>query len=141
MTTDSKFILGLVLAGALIIGGFFAFNKPMTANADVTTADYSTTTNGTTWTTNVPKLIKTGPGTFSKVLITKSSNSEIYVYDATTTNVNLRTGNKATSTILLAQFGQGATSGTYNFNSQFGSGLTIEVISSVGIASSTITWQ
>ena len=141
MKLDIKYIAGFMVAVVLLGATYYSLSNPGKAVADVDEASYSTTTNATTWTTNVPKLVKNGPGSLDKVIITKASNAQINLYDATTTNVNLRTNNPATSTILLATFGDGVTSGSYDFNSRFTTGLIVEVVSSVGIASSTITWK
>ncbi len=46
--------------------------------------------------------IKTGAGSFGSVIIEGAAAGLMNFYDATTTNVAKRTGNKATSTILLA---------------------------------------
>lgn len=141
MKLNTKYIAGFMIAVALLGATYYSLSNPGKAVADVNDADYGTTTNATTWTTNVPKLVKNGPGTLSRVIVFKSSNAEVNLYNATTTNINLRTGGVATSTILLGSIGAGATSGTYNFNEQFGTGLIVEVVSSVGIASTTITWK
>lgn len=63
----------------------------------------------------------------------------IQFFDATTSNVQLRTGNKATSTILLMEIPAGSASSTYPCNCNFNTGLLLSTSGSV--PTSTITWE
>ena len=60
-------------------------------------------------------------------------------YDATTTDVNLRTGNLATSTIFLGSFPNNIATGTYLMDINFARGLTMVWTAGGTVASTTIT--
>lgn len=75
------------------------------------------------------RIIKTGPGALGQVTITGANTGVVNFYNATTTNVNLRTGQKATSTILIASLPASLAAGTYVFDAQFTDGLFIDVVS------------
>lgn len=87
------------------------------------------------------QLVKTGSGALGSVVILASAPSTLYFYDATTTNVLLRTDQKATSTIWLASFPASAAVGTYTFDSIFVDGLLIEGSSATNVPTTTITWR
>lgn len=83
--------------------------------------------------------LKTGFGQLGSVVVTKTDTGTVTLYNATTSNINLRTGKLATSTITLATFPTGATVGTYQFDLQFTDGLL--VVTTGNPASSTILWK
>ena len=85
-------------------------------------------------------LIKTGYGALGSVIITGANTGVFSIYDATTTDVNLRTGQKATSTILLASFPASVAAGTYTFDVTYTYGLYIDYNAGVA-ATSTITYR
>lgn len=98
---------------------------------------YSTTTPVNS--TNILTL-RPGPGILGSVIITGSNGGNFYLYDATTSNVNFRTGNKASTTIIMANIPAGASSTTYTYDTVFNDGLLL-VPSGTSIATSTITWK
>lgn len=101
----------------------------------------TSTASGYVYGASVPGgLIRASSGTFGSVIITGANTAIFNIYDATTTNVNLRTGNKATSSILLASFPASAAVGDYVFDVTFNTGLYIDVISGV-MPTSTITYR
>lgn len=71
--------------------------------------------------------------------IAKGGALSINFYDATTTNVNLRTGNQSTTTITLAEVYGGTSSTTLMLDMEFSTGLTMCVTGTP--ASSTVTWK
>lgn len=81
------------------------------------------------------KVLKAAPGVLGSVVVTLTSNSPLNLYDATTTGAH---SNHATTTI--ASF-LTTTAGTYTFDVSFSRGLVVEVPSTVGAASTTITWK
>jgi hypothetical protein len=64
-------------------------------------------------------LIKNAQGTLGSVVVSGANTGIINLYNATTSNINLRTGQKATSTILLASFPASVAAGTYVYDAQF----------------------
>lgn len=78
-------------------------------------------------------------GIFGSVVITGAAAGVIELYDATTSNVNLRTGNTASSTILLASFPASAATGTYTFDQTYNNGLLIHVVGTM--PTTTVTWR
>lgn len=79
-------------------------------------------------------------GIFGSIVVTGGPKAgNIQIYDATTTDVNKRTGNVSSSTILLADLPSGTASTTYVFDSTYKTGLI--VVTSALPATSTITWK
>lgn len=85
-------------------------------------------------------LIKTGQGALAQIIITGANTGIFHFYNATTTDVNKRTGNKATSTILIASFPASTATGTYTFDAEFTDGLLLELTSG-NMATSTIMYR
>lgn len=73
-------------------------------------------------------VIKKGPGAFCGLTITGAAVGQVNFFDATTTDVTKRTGNKATSSILIATFPASAAAGTYQFDANVNDGVLYEVI-------------
>lgn len=84
-------------------------------------------------------LLVDGPGTFGGVILTGAAAGVMTFVDATTTNINLRTGNKATSTITIATFPASTAAGQYLFDVNFSTGLLVSV--SGTMPTSTITYR
>lgn len=98
---------------------------------------YSTTTpvNTTGLTT-----LKAGYGMLGSIIITGGPQTgNFYLYDATTSDVNKRTNNTATTTIILANIPAGSASTTYTYDTTFNYGLLF--VPSGTLATSTITWK
>ena len=71
---------------------------------------------------SVGQLLEKGAGVLGRVTITNSPENAFTLYNATTTNVNLRV--LATSSLaVLASFPASATVGTYDFDAAFSQGL------------------
>ena len=86
------------------------------------------------------QVIKTAPGTFGSVIVTATGTGSIVFYDTTTTNVNLRTGQVATSSLtVVAQLDANQPAGTYTYDSLFFNGLVGVISGSTG--TSTITYR
>ena len=86
------------------------------------------------------RVIKTGTGSIGSYVITGANTGVINFYDATTTNVNLRTGQPATSTILIANFPASVAAGTYTLDVEYKTALYIDLISG-NMATGTITYH
>ena len=76
-------------------------------------------------------------GTLGSVHITGYGAGELFIYDATTTNNNLRVS-AATSSLLLAHYPYSGTT-TNAFNSSFTRGLLVDY--TTGVGTSTITYR
>lgn len=143
---DYKALLaaGLIVLASTIVS-FLLWQRPEPTSGSVTVAsEYVATTTaansvyGATITGS--KLIRTGSGTLGSVVITGANTGVVNIYNATTSNVNQRTGKKATSTILIATLPASLAAGTYVFDTQFSDGLYVEVVSG-SIPTSTITYR
>ena len=156
MTTIQKHIISFLIAGALTIGlmvGLLLFRefKPVYGSvSNMTDGYYSTTTpyagqiNGTGGVVLLKGSTTVGvgnfPGLLGSVVVTGGPKAgTIALYDATTSNVNLRTGGTSSSTILIAEFPAGVASSTYVFDVNFNTGLLLVTTGSV--STSTITWK
>lgn len=78
-------------------------------------------------------------GALSSVVITGANTGIVNFYNATTSDVNLRTGQKATSTILIASLPASLAAGDYTFDVAFTDGLYIDVTGT--IPTTTITYR
>lgn len=139
-------IIALVVV-LLLAGQFYLLSQ---IQAEVTTEEeinvgsveqghafYSTTTDDA-WL--FAKTLKAGPGSLAQVTITKAGAGGFTLYNATTTNVNKRTGNLATSTLVLGVIPASPTVGTYIFDSTFTDGLLLDPTASTH-GTSTIMWR
>lgn len=86
------------------------------------------------------QIIKSRAGTLASVIITGANTGVVNFYDATTTDISKRTGNTATSSILLASFPTNATVGTYTLDIGFNTSLLMELYSG-NMPTTTITWR
>lgn len=101
--------------------------------------DYQATSTNNITGSPAEAVLQNVPGTLGTVNITGSNSGVMNLFDATTSNVNLRTGQPASSTILLASFPTGAATGTYSFDRSFYNGLYLSVTSNA--PTSTITFR
>ena len=86
------------------------------------------------------KLVKTGYGQLGSVVVTGANTGIVNFYNATTSNVLARTGNPATSTILLASLPASAAAATYTFDVSFTTGLLVELEAGT-MPTTTITYR
>jgi len=139
MTLKTFLPLVPALAVAVILAAFFALSlSTQVAKGSVPdTNEYNATT---TYALSVAeRTLKTGRGSLAQVTITGDNTGLMTFYNATTSNVNLRTGQKATSTIIIADFPASTPEGTYTFDALYTDGLL--VVTSGAPATSTITWR
>lgn len=73
-------------------------------------------------------LLKSGGGAFARITVGGTNGAVIRFWDATTTNVNLRTGNVASTSLLIAELGTNAT-GTLDYDADLKYGLIYELVS------------
>jgi len=131
-------LYGAVVVAILAFMYLLGSQTPKTYGSTIMGNDYNATT---TFAASVPviNLIKTGQGSLNAVVITGKNTGLAMFYNATTSNVLARTGNKATSTIMIADFPTNAPEGTYTFDAQFTDGLLF--VGSGNIATSTILYR
>ncbi len=113
-------------------------NEPVLGSVNQANEYQSTTTN---YIASTSALLKTGPGSLGSVIIQGATTAgSIDLYNATTTNANLRAAKySATSSIVIGSFMNTATLGTYTFDSIFFNGLLISIKGTLG--TTTITWR
>lgn len=129
----------IVLAGVSLIGkrevstlgSVNQSNEYHSTSTSVTTGSSSFSTTAGDY-----KVLQTGPGTLGSVVITYGSNAPLRILDATSTKTNTEW-----ATTTLADFKTTGTPGTYTFDVIFQKGLLVETVSTVGLASSTITYR
>lgn len=85
-------------------------------------------------------VLQEGYGTLGSVIVTGANTTAFEIYNATTTDKNKRTGQKATSSIFMAAIPASLAVGTYTFDTVFTDGLLIDV-TTAGTGSTTITWK
>lgn len=103
------------------------------ATSTATNAVYGATVTGSS-------VIRTGTGSLGSFVITGANTGIINFYDATTTDINKRTGNKATSTILIANFPASVAAGVYTFDAVYSTALYIDLIAG-NMATGTVTYR
>ena len=132
-------IFMLIITG--IIGYLYKKSQSMEINqggVSVSNVYHGTTTpEGLVWT---DQIIKEGSGSLGSVVISLAGNLSFDLLNATTTNINARTGNKATSTILLTSIPASLIAGTYVYDIAYFDGLYLDVKSG-SLGTSTITYR
>lgn len=131
---NNKF-LGLVL-GAMFLT-LAALILVVTKDAKIATGStfvgndyYATSTRGFTGTplTNLT-VLRIGNGSLARVTITGANTGIIRLWNATTTNVNLRTNNVASSSLQMIEIPASAAANTYDFDAVFSTGILYELVS------------
>jgi hypothetical protein len=139
-------LLGIIAIGVIALVGVNLKGEEINLNTGSVgiTGEYHATTTavsatyGTTITGDGQ--IKIGQGTLGSVVITGADTGILNFYNATTSNVDLRTKNTASSTILMASIPASTAAGTYTFDVVFSDGLLLDVVSG-NIPTTTITWR
>src|SRR3990167_5022954 len=135
----------LLLVGVLL-GRYLLPNQsdsPNFSSVSVTNEYQATTTAASTVYGNTitgDALVKTGFGVLGSIVLTGATAGVVNVFDATTTDVLKRTGNKATSTILIASLPASLAAGTYTFDHEFTDGLFVDLAAGT-MPTTTITWR
>lgn len=99
----------------------------------------ATTTGAGSSITAAVNVVKETSGTLGSVVFTTPTVGIVEIYNATTSNVNLRTGNTASSSILIAHFPAGTGTSTVTFDTAFSKGLLMVFKGTV--SSSTVTYR
>lgn len=140
MKTFSHTLPAAILSIAIVVLALVLFMRPaQQAFGSVSQGSeyHSTTTTQTFF--PAESLVETGNGALGSVVITGAATGIINIYDATTSNVNLRTGQAPTSTILIASFPASTAAGTYTIDRATFNGLYVSVVGN--IPTSTITFR
>ena len=134
--------IGFFAISALLLWmGWIAY--PVEASVSVTDEYQATSTAANTLfgaTITGDRLIKTGQGSLGSIVITGANTGVVNFYNATTSDVLKRTGNKATSTILLVSLPASLVAGTYVFDVEFTDGLFLDYDSG-NMPTTTITYR
>ena len=133
------------LASALVISAVVLLfqNAQPTLASTIQGNEYLATTTGNganfgSWSTG--RLVRTGSGSLAQITVTGANTGMVNIYDATTTNVNNRTNNPATSTILIASLPVSLVAGTYTFDAEYKTGLFVDLVSGT-MPTTTITYR
>lgn len=137
-----KHLLTFLLSGVVFLAAFFLIvysDNPQNASASVVQGNEYTPTSTYAAVTPV-RTLKTGSGSLAQVTITGANTGLMTLYDATTSNVTLRTGQTATSALsVLADFPASTATGTYTFDAVFNQGLLQS--GSGAVPTTTITYR
>ena len=131
-----KNILALTLL-VVVVGVFTLLQtRPweVYGSVDTDAGGYNATTTNAAMGSGV-RVLRNTPGMLGSVVVTLTSNAPLRIYDATTTGAYVY---NASSTI--ADF-KTTPAGTYTFDVTAKRGIVIETTSTVGVASTTVTWK
>lgn len=119
----------VLVAGAIVLLASVLFLRPtFQTYASVSQgSEYQSTTTSSLITQANISIVTGTPGTLGSIVLTGTSTGAITLYDATTSNVNLRTKQAASSTITLANIPIDASPGTYTFDSHYFNGLYLNI--------------
>src|SRR3990167_464919 len=126
--SNYKNILAVAFLLVAVTLAMFVLQSPRDASASIRSGDEYTATStasNTMYGASITgdALIKTGYGSLGSVVITGAATGIWNIYNATTSNILARTGNVATSSILLASFPASLAAGTYVFDVTYTTGL------------------
>lgn len=145
--TLNRFLVAIVLLA--VIGLFsLTLQAPRGAQGSVTVGNsyLSTTTPSVADMTNLCPtpggLASTTTGTLGSVNVLEAGVGTLTIYDATTTDVNLRAATYSTSSIRLADFPTAPTEASYHFDIEFKRGLLVDYTTTgTGVSSTTISYR
>lgn len=138
MQLTQKSLISLIIAVAMMIGlmvGLVLFQNSQKVYGSVVIGnEYKATTTDATWSTATGqcKDTLTGSKTLGSVVVSKTSNATLFIYDATSTVHS----HHATTTLVAMPL---TTVGTYTYDVTASRGLCVLVDTTVGVASTTIT--
>jgi hypothetical protein len=93
----------------------------------------------TSYLSTLVPLVVNGPASLGSVVVTGANTGKMDIYDATTTNKNLRTGQVSTSSIYRGSIPASLAAGTYAFDMNLANGLLIDISGTA--PTSTITYR
>jgi len=130
-------IVGIILVG-IAVGYLVSINKTDASVAVTNEYIATTTAQGTFASTTV---LSTHSATLGSVVILTAAAQSINIIDATTTDITKRTGNKATSTLIVATIPASLAAGTYTFDVSTVTGLLIDIVGTVTMPNAVITYR
>lgn len=139
----AMFISGALIVAICVIVLLLGRAMPGYASVAVSNEYMATSTAASTGygaTITGSKLIRTGQGALGSIIITGAAAGVINFYDATTTDITKRTGNTATSTILIASIPASLAAGTYVFDVAYKTGLFFDLPSGT-MPTTTVTYR
>lgn len=142
MNKFANILTALVLGLSIIVGSFILQPK-QNFGAVVTGSEYTSTStaqNSVYGAITGPGRIKSGFGSLGTIVITGANTGIINLYDATTTDVTKRTGNVATSTILIASIPSSLVAGDYVYDVSLSYGLYLDLVSG-NMPTTTISYR
>ena len=122
-------IFGMLINRQVPNNGIIEFGSVAQSNEYQSTSKVPATTS---------QLIKATRGTLGSIVVL-GAGAEIIIYNASTTNANLRTIAATSSLPILAAMPASAAAGTYTFDIRATEGLLMDIIGTTG--TSTITWR
>lgn len=146
MTLDYKNILALAVLLAVITAFVVMSQQPPHALGSVQVGNQyqATTTPQVADMTNLCParlgMASSTTGVLGAVNITAEGTGALTIYDATTTNANLR-AETATSSLILADFPANAAENSYHFDIEFKRGLLVDYGVVAGAATTTISYR
>ena len=141
--TKNLALLILALSFVALLSYLAGIKEPRALGSIIESQEYIATTTAPNnvfgATVSSSRIIKTGQGALGSVVITGANTGIVNFYNATTSDVSKRTGNPATTTILIASLPASLAAGTYVFDVAFTTGLFIDISGTV--ATSTVTYR
>jgi hypothetical protein len=148
MSLTYKKYLAIALALAVLCVLAVLWQRPQGALGSVAVSNgyRATTTPAVADETNLcpplPFTASSSTGILGSVNILLTGGGTITIYDATTTNINFRSADQATSSLRIADFPASPTVGSYHFDAVFRRGLLVDYTTTgTGPASSTISYR
>lgn len=139
MTSSLRNLVLIALAMALTAAAFIAFSPTRPVQGSTARGSEYQGTTTTTGSFQPEILVQNLGGTLGSVVVTGAAAGVINIYDATTSNISLRTGQVSSSSILIATLPASAAAGTYTFDRLFFNGLYVSVVGV--IPTTTITYR
>jgi hypothetical protein len=143
--TSMKYSFAGIISAMIITALFFSSYQEarVAQGATIQGNDYQATSTGAASTYGAftgSRLIKTGYGSFGNVVVTGANTGIVNFYDATTTDITLRTGNKSTSSILITTLPASMAANDYIFDVALSNGLYLELVSGI-MPTTTVTYR
>ena len=138
-----KTLVGIVGAVFILITALVGYNLNQPEEQSLGSVERASEYHATSTYSGMPWadiLLKTGAGVLGSYVVLGADTTQFDILNATTTDVNKRTGNKATSSIIIASIPSSAAAGVYTFDSIFTDGLYIDV-KTAGVGTTTLTFR
>jgi len=141
MNNKQKTLIGIgatLVVVALFVGDVISVGSVAQYNDYMATSTAANSVYGAGITDD--QLVKTGFGALGSVVVTGANTGVVNFYNATTSDITLRTNQTPTTTILIASMPASIAVGTYVFDATFTDGLLIELETGI-MPTTTITYR